>query len=202
MKPAVAYLRRSTDDKQVESLEIQWGIIGAYARENGYDIVDRYQDDGISGHDQRDEYDRMMKDAESGNFKFIIVRDQSRFTRVDAADTISEMNTLRHIDVHVVDCEEGVLDVNDFMGVIKTGIKAEQNHAFSLKLSTLTINGQAAGAAKGNSQGQIAPYGMGRMFAYEDGSEPLLLRPGQRAPKGGGGVKFLPCDDEDTRVTT
>ena len=197
MKSAAAYLRRSTDDKQVESLEIQQGIIDDYSSTNGYDIVATYQDDGISGHDERQDYNRMMTDAAAGLFDYIVVRDQSRFTRIDAADTITELNRLRHMDVSLVDCEEGVVDIDDFIGFLKTSMKAQQNHNFSLKLSELTINGQAKHAAKGYSCGQPAPYAMDRMFVDNNGKHVLRLAKGQRAPKGQGGVIFVPCEDQE-----
>ena len=47
MKRAVAYLRRSTDDKQADSLDIQRQEISAYASEHGYQVLQWYVDDGI-----------------------------------------------------------------------------------------------------------------------------------------------------------
>ena len=45
MKTAAAYLRRSTDDKQADSIEIQREEVERYAEQNGYRIVRFYIDE-------------------------------------------------------------------------------------------------------------------------------------------------------------
>ncbi|MCA9213728.1 MAG: recombinase family protein, partial [Planctomycetales bacterium] len=59
MKRAAGYIRRSTDDKQADSIDIQREEITKYASAHDYQIVRWYVDDGISGHDvDRDDFVR------------------------------------------------------------------------------------------------------------------------------------------------
>ena len=52
-KPAVGYLRRSTD-RQEQSIGDQRRVIEGYAANNGYDVLDYYIDDAISGASSED----------------------------------------------------------------------------------------------------------------------------------------------------
>ena len=109
MKRAVAYLRRSTDDKQADSLDIQRHEISTYASEHGYQVLQWYVDDGISGHDvDRDDFVRMIEDAEQGNeFDFVLVRHQSRFARFRPAKTIRYLDRLDDVGVKLVTTKQG-----------------------------------------------------------------------------------------------
>ncbi len=48
MRPAIGYLRRSTD-RQEQSLGDQQAAIERHAREHGFEILRFYEDDAISG---------------------------------------------------------------------------------------------------------------------------------------------------------
>ena len=57
MHKAAGYVRRSTDDKQADSIDIQKEEVLAYAARHGYEIVRWYVDDGVSGHNvDRDDF--------------------------------------------------------------------------------------------------------------------------------------------------
>ena len=70
----MAYLRRSTD-KQEQSLDDQRTEVMRYADENGYEVVDEYVDDAVSGTSAaaRPAFRRMIDDAGAGLFKAVIV---------------------------------------------------------------------------------------------------------------------------------
>ena len=79
------YYRLSKDDERAgESLSIenQKRILEKYARENGFEVVDEYIDDGWSGTNfDRPGVQRLLEDAKNGRINVIIVKDLSRFGR-------------------------------------------------------------------------------------------------------------------------
>src|SRR5574344_1149955 len=79
------YVRLSKDDERAgESLSIenQKLILTKYVKEQGWNIIDIYVDDGFSGTSfDRPSVQRMLEDAKSGKINLIIVKDLSRFGR-------------------------------------------------------------------------------------------------------------------------
>ena len=84
-RKAGLYYRLSQEDERVgESLSIenQKKILEKYARENGFEIIDEYIDDGWSGTNfNRPGVQRLLEDAKNGRINVIIVKDLSRFGR-------------------------------------------------------------------------------------------------------------------------
>ena len=83
-KAGLYYRLSQEDERSGESLSIenQKLIVEKYARENGFEIVDEYVDDGYSGTNfNRPGVQRMFEDAKSGRINAIIVKDMSRFGR-------------------------------------------------------------------------------------------------------------------------
>ena len=84
-RKAGLYYRLSQEDERVgESLSIenQKKILEKYARENGFEIIDEYIDDGWSGTNfNRPGVQRLLEDARNGRINTIIVKDLSRFGR-------------------------------------------------------------------------------------------------------------------------
>ncbi|MBT7788774.1 MAG: recombinase family protein, partial [Calditrichaeota bacterium] len=80
-KPVVGYLRRSTD-RQEQSIDDQRQVIEGYAVNNGYNVIDYYIDDAISGasSEGRASFLRLIHDAKQGDcpFKFVLVYDIKR----------------------------------------------------------------------------------------------------------------------------
>jgi len=203
MKNAAAYLRRSTDDKQADSIEIQREEVELYASQNGYRIVRFYIDDGISGHNvDRDEFVRMIEDAErTDDFEFVLVRHQSRFARFRPAKTIRYLDRLDDAGVRLVTSKQGEIDVNDLAQFLMASIEAQTDHTFSRTLSELTIRGQARKAKEGYSAGQAAPYGYDRMLVDENGEHRQLVSSGEKVAKPDGWhTTFVPGDSSKVAV--
>ncbi len=84
-KKAGLYYRLSQEDERAgESLSIenQKKILEAYARNNDFEIIDEYIDDGWSGTNfNRPGVQRLLEDAKNGRINVIIVKDLSRFGR-------------------------------------------------------------------------------------------------------------------------
>ena len=79
------YVRLSQEDMRAgESLSIenQKLILTKYVKEQGWNLVDTYVDDGWSGTDfDRPAVQRLLSDAQSGKINLIICKDLSRFGR-------------------------------------------------------------------------------------------------------------------------
>ena len=83
-KRAAAYCRVSTEkEDQVNSLLAQQEYFQTHMNENGYEMVEIYADEGITGTKKRNrkEFQRMLKDAQRGRFDVLFVKDVSRFAR-------------------------------------------------------------------------------------------------------------------------
>lgn len=79
------YVRLSQEDMRAgESLSIEHQklILTKYVREQGWNLVDTYVDDGFSGTDfNRPSVQRLLSDAQTGRINLIICKDLSRFER-------------------------------------------------------------------------------------------------------------------------
>ena len=79
------YVRLSQEDMRAgESLSIenQKLILTKYVKEQGWNLVDTYVDDGFSGTNfDRPGVQRLLDDAQTGKINLIIVKDLSRFGR-------------------------------------------------------------------------------------------------------------------------
>lgn len=78
------YIRLSRDDGNIESDSIisQRSLLNQYVKENNYNLVDEYVDDGFTGTNfERPSFKRMIKDIDSGKINMIITKDMSRLGR-------------------------------------------------------------------------------------------------------------------------
>ena len=82
---AALYLRLSRDDElqgESGSIQSQRMMLREYARENRFNIVDEYIDDGWSGTNfDRPGFQRMIDDIEEGKVNCVITKDLSRLGR-------------------------------------------------------------------------------------------------------------------------
>ena len=74
-----------------------------YAKRNGHVLVQLYTDDGISGTSvkKREEFKRLLRDAEQGLFDMIVVKDISRFAR-NTVDALQSIRKLKAMGVHTL----------------------------------------------------------------------------------------------------
>ena len=79
-----AYCRVSTEkEEQLDSLNHQKEFFLTYAQRNGHELYRLYADEGISGTSvkRREAFQQLMRDAETGAFQMVVVKDISRFAR-------------------------------------------------------------------------------------------------------------------------
>ena len=69
-------------DDDSESIKNQKLMLTEYAINHDWRIVDIYSDDDFTGSDRnRPEFNRLLKDAETGKIDIVLCKTQSRFTR-------------------------------------------------------------------------------------------------------------------------
>ena len=102
------YIRLSRDDGNVESDSIvsQRSLLNQYIKENNYNLIDEYVDDGFTGTNfERPSFKRMIKDIESGRINMIITKDMSRLGRdyIGTGELIEKYfpnNNIRYIAIN------------------------------------------------------------------------------------------------------
>lgn len=176
-RSAVAYLRRSTD-RQEQSLADQRSEIRRWAKENGYTLLREYVDDAISGTsaDKRPEFQRMIADAQRGNFDAVIVWNSDRFSRGDITETEYYRYLLRKAGAVLLSVTEDYLAREGIDGDVLRTVKQFQNRQFSISLSQNTLRGQISSVLSASDPGRITPYGYDREIVGPDGSPLYRIR--------------------------
>ena len=176
-KPAIGYLRRSTD-RQEQSINDQQRVIEAYALANGYKILDYYIDDAISGAsaENRDAFQKLIADANSKTciFKFVLVYDIKRFGRVDNDEAGYYRYQLHRNGIEIIYVSEGFNgdDTDDLLRPVKQW-QARQE----LKdLSKVTIRGLLSRVDGGWWAGGTPPYGYDLAYYTQAGEFLCMLR--------------------------
>lgn len=159
---AVAYLRKSTDAQEA-SIDRQREAVYRYAAKHGYDVVGEYIDAGISGldsSDRRPEWQRLIVDAERGEFDFILVWDLSRLSRSDPMETFAELRPIRRAGVKIASTDrDKPVDWDSFAGQLMLSIDAMANNEYVRKMARATIDGQAKKARAGKWVAGRPPLG-------------------------------------------
>ncbi len=102
------YIRLSRDDGNIESDSIvsQRSLLNQYVKENNYNVIDEYVDDGFTGTNfERPAFKRMIKDIEIGKINMIITKDMSRLGRdyIGTGELIEKYfpnNNIRYIAIN------------------------------------------------------------------------------------------------------
>ncbi len=165
-KPAVLYLRRSTE-RQEQSIADQRAYLVRFAAENDFEILDEFIDDGISGTsaDGRADFQRMIKEAQGkARFRAILVYDIKRFSRGDVDEAGYYRHLLRQSNIDVVYATENFGD--DFVGDLLRPIRQIQARQESVDLSRLTARGQMSAVQAGSYFGSTPPWGFD--YQYRD----------------------------------
>ena len=169
--PAVGYLRRSTD-LQPQSIADQRNEIRRWAERNGYEVIEEYIDDAVSGTsaDSRPAFQRMIADAEGGGFQAVIVWNSDRFSRADVTETEHYRYLLRKAGVTIVSVTEDYLDRDGIDGDVLRAVRQSQNRQFSVSLSQNTLRGQISSVLAESDPGRPTPYGYDREVLGPDSS--------------------------------
>lgn len=159
MTRAAVYVR-SSDEKQEGSPDRQMSLVLPYCGRCGYEVAERYLDEGVSGWKQdRPALARMIQDAKAGRFDVIVMDEQSRISRDEPLDFITRVFIpLRDAGVRVESVAGGVIRFDDLEGFITSAIRQHQSTQEVKTLSRRVITGMARKAAAGKWLGS-PPFG-------------------------------------------
>jgi DNA invertase Pin-like site-specific DNA recombinase len=107
MKRAALYMRVSTKNHG-QTTETQAVALRDYAAHRGFEIVQEYRDEGVSGSkDSRPALDRLMKDARTRRFDVVIVARFDRFAR-SVSHLLRALEEFSHLGVDFVSLSESI----------------------------------------------------------------------------------------------
>lgn len=157
---AVLYTRVSTTMQVTDgaSLQQQEERLKAYAVCQGWEIVNMYQDAGLSGKDtNRPAFKQMIEDAENKMFDAIIVYKLDRLTRsVKDFHTLSDK--LDKLGISLVSVTQN-LDTSSSVGRLLRNILVDFANFEREMISERTMDSKLALAAKGHWLGGKSPFG-------------------------------------------
>lgn len=160
MSNAVIYARYSSDKQTEDSIEAQVRACRDYAAVKGYNIIDVYSDEAISGKGSktalRAKYQKMLRDTNKGTFDTILIHKYDRIAR----------NLGEHVNLTAKLQEKGITLIataQDF----GTSNEAKIMRTLMWSLSEYYIdnlanevkNGHKETALKGLHNGGYAPFG-------------------------------------------
>ena len=154
-----AYCRVSTDkEEQLESLRHQKEFFTEYARRNGHTLARLYADEGISGTSlkKREAFRQLLRDAETGLFEQVVVKDVSRFAR-NTVDALQSVRRLRSLGIGTVFINGSMSSIGDgeFALTLFSAMAQEESHNLSKRVKF----GKRINARKG----RVPP----RVFGYD-----------------------------------
>lgn len=133
MKKAVIYARYSCEKQTEISIEGQLEVCKKYAIEHDYYVVDIYIDRAVSGRtDQRDAFQKMLKDSALKSFEAVIVYKLDRFSR-DKYESAIHRHTLRQNGVQLISAIENIPDTPE--GIILESVLEGLNQYYSMELA-------------------------------------------------------------------
>ncbi len=188
MKRCAIYLRRSTD-KQQQSIDDQRVAIEEYAEREGYEIVQTYTDDAISGADTnaRKAFLEMVDAARAPerDWNYVLCFDVSRFSRSEADEAGYYRHVLSQAGVEVIYVAEGFRgdDTDDLVRATKQWLA----NRYVKDLSKVTIRGLVSRAEKGRWTGR-PPYAYDLLY-YDRADQPLHV------------VRYLAGGDREIRTS-
>ena len=157
MRKAALYARFSSNNQRDESIDAQERAIRKYAEENDIEIVEEYIDRAKTGtNDRREEFQRMRRDSDTGDFEVVIVHKLDRFAR-KRYDSAVYRKALSDNGVKLLSVLEQFSDTPE--GIIFEGMSEAMSEYYSANLSREVKKGQYENAIACKHTGGYAPLG-------------------------------------------
>lgn len=163
MKVAI-YARVSTNlQRERQTIASQLRLLPEYATANGWQVIETYVDDGISGEtvDARPGFQKLLGDAERKLFEAVLVIDLDRITRSRrSAEGALIYDHLREHKVKIATPGQGVIDLEDEDQDLLAGIKRELAKWEKRKILSRMMRGKREAARQARRFGCRDPYGL------------------------------------------
>lgn len=178
-KIAVAYLRCSTD-RQDYSVSDQWDALRKWAKQNGYVIIRKYSDDGISGAkaEKRPGFLQMVSDIALGDFEAVLIWDSYRFAR-NLIEFLTYKQMFRDNNIRVIAITEPQLEEDNDAQLYIDALNGASGEMYLRKLSKDITRALLAKADRGEYSG-FAPYGFTKpkyeQFLYVNEKEAEVVK--------------------------
>ena len=174
-RKVAVYARVSTEhEAQLSALENQKDWYKPFlAQHPEWQIVGMYVDEGITGTsaNKRPQFQKMIKDAEAGNFDLILTREVSRFAR-NTVDTLQYTRQLKAKGVEVFFINDNIKTF-DGDGELRLTIMATLAQDESRKTSIRVKAGQQTSMENG------VFYGNGNILGYDRVGKDMVINPEQ-----------------------
>lgn len=156
-KKAVIYARYSSHNQREESIDAQLRECHDYAQKNGFLVIEEYCDRALSGKtDNRASFQRMINDAQSQGFSFVLVYKLDRFAR-NRHDSRVYKETLKDMGIKVISIKEDIPETPE--GIILESLMEGLAEYYSASLSQNIKRGMTENALKCKFNGSGCPLG-------------------------------------------
>ena len=163
---AVLYCRYSCDRQNEQSIDGQIRVCSEFAERNNIKIVGTYIDKAMSGtNDNRDDFQRMLRDSDRKQWQYVIVYKLDRFSRNKYEMAIHRKH-LKDNGVKILSAMENIPDSPE--GILLESLLEGMNQYYSEELSQKTKRGLNESRLKGNFCGGKINYGYSLLPVYLD----------------------------------
>ena len=140
---AACYIRMSTDDQE-NSPERQRSDLNAFADREGYEIVEWYEDHGISGTSitRRTDFQRLESEAKEGRFEILLACELSRLSREEPLEAMNRFSQLLKAGIRIQTINGRFIDFSDIGGLITTLVDSHGAHNESKLISMRSNSGK------------------------------------------------------------
>jgi DNA invertase Pin-like site-specific DNA recombinase len=173
-----AALYRNSDNRQENSVDRQRQGVEPYARGKGYEIVETYVFNDITGDEinHHPRWKKLLKDA-GNKWSVLLVDEPSRLSREDPDYFVKDVKIpLKEAGVKVDSVSRGVLDWESIGGNITTWVHTHENHEEVLKMSRRVLGGMARLAKDGLFFGWMCPYGLRKILITDPDTGKVIDR--------------------------
>lgn len=160
MKNAVIYARYSSDKQSEESIDAQVRACRDYAAVKGYNVIDVYADEAVSGKGSktasRAQYQKMLRDCRKGTFETILIHKYDRIAR-NVGEHVNLTAKLQEMGVELIATAQDFGNSNE--AKIMRTLMWSLSEYYIDNLAAETRKGLKETALKGLHNGGCPPFG-------------------------------------------